>query len=66
MTEDLKRRQIRLAALAVFGDIEVTQRWLETPISLLNGLPPGEYALTEHGEARVRQLLSNIETGGVA
>ena len=58
--------QVRLLALTVFGDIDAATAWLDKPNPVLDGLRPEVCAQTPTGLQRVLQVLSAIETGGVA
>lgn len=50
-------------ALAVFGDIESTRKWLKENAYGLGDVSPLEFARTEVGAREVENLLSRIEHG---
>jgi uncharacterized protein (DUF2384 family) len=50
----------------VFGDPQITKRWLKEPNMATGNKPPIELLGTEEGFARVQVLLRRIEAGVLA
>jgi len=53
------------AATRAFGDPKKAVRWLRKPNRVLGGEKPIDQLTTARGAAVVRQLLGNIECGGI-
>ena len=52
-------------ATNAFGDLEKATRWLRKPNRALGGEKPIDLLTTACGAALVRQLLGNVEYGGI-
>ncbi|NLC36017.1 MAG: DUF2384 domain-containing protein [Alcaligenaceae bacterium] len=50
-------------ALAIFGDEEKAQRWLNTPKQSLHGQTPVQAMATDEGLKQVEQLLIALQEG---
>lgn len=50
-------------ALEVFGDPELSRKWLQEPAFALGDIPPLQYADTEIGAQEVMDLLGRIQHG---
>lgn len=56
-------RLLRAATRLMAGNEDAANRWLGTPLPLLGGESPLEYARTEAGAREVEQLIGRIEQG---
>ncbi|HWX58739.1 MbcA/ParS/Xre antitoxin family protein [Bradyrhizobium sp.] len=57
---------IRGLAVDVFGSREAADRWLNRPLSILDGKSPLEIACSERGALFVAQMLAKIDWGAAA